>query len=199
MVVVFRIHQPLRFDPRESACISGQNFLRYSSSPSNRNHDQPRMKMMNADQGSGNAGGVIIGVGSAVPVSPDGTRPPDPFSRSTSKMAPRIASLLRDLSIRRIRPGSSPSFSLITSVQNPVCSSLVRSRNKPGIAETAMFEPAPSPVLARSGSRTREIKRRGRQALQARLDPGRERRGQSTSLISRPRARSLQSANPGSR
>ncbi len=104
-------------------------------------------------------------------------------------MAPPIASLLRDLSIRRIRPGSSASFSSITSVQNPVCSSLVRSRNKPGLAETAMFEPAPSPVLARSGSRTREIKRRGRQALQARLDPGREQRGQSRSLILRPRAR----------
>ncbi len=104
-------------------------------------------------------------------------------------MAPRIEGLFRDLSIRRIRPGSSLSFPLITSVQNPVCSSLVRSRNKPGIAETAMFKPAPSPVLARSGSRTREIKRRGRQALQAPLDPGGERRGQSRSLILRPRAR----------
>jgi hypothetical protein len=59
-------------------------------------------------------------------------------------MAPRIASLVRDLSIRRIRPGSALSFPLTTSVQNPVCSSLVRSRNKPGISETAMFEPAPT-------------------------------------------------------
>jgi hypothetical protein len=146
---MIRVHQ------RSSAA---KNFPRYSSSPGNRKHDKPRIKMMNADQVTENLGALILGVRSPRPESPDGERTHDPFSRATSKMAPRIASLLRDLSIRRIRPGSSPSFSLITSVQNPVCSSLVRSRNKPVIAETAMFEPAPIQTLARSGSRTRAPK-----------------------------------------
>ncbi len=56
--------------------------------------------MMNADQDGGNAGRVIIGVGSAVPVPPDGTRTHQLFSRATSKMTPRIASL----SLRHAKP-----------------------------------------------------------------------------------------------
>ena len=52
----------IRVNPRLSAA---KISLRYLSSPSNRNHDRLRMKMMNADQDSRNAGRVIMGVGSA--------------------------------------------------------------------------------------------------------------------------------------
>ncbi len=88
---------------------------------------------MNTDQVTENLGALILGVKSPRPEPPDGERTQDPFSRATSQMVPRIASPFGDLSIRRIRFGSSPSFPYLPSVQIPVCSTAVRSRSNPGL------------------------------------------------------------------
>ncbi len=60
------------------------------------------------------------------------------------------------------RASCATSFPLITSVQNPVSSSLICSRNKPGIAETVMIEPAPTSPSR--GGENRATERKGARA-----------------------------------
>ena len=133
---------------RRGACLSGTSVLTTESSES---HGKKLASDDSFDMGAGSAG----------PESPNITRTPDSLSRLTPIMAPRK----ERLSLRHAESGPLPRRSEPSVVKFFVLNPLEI------ISATAMNEPAPSPVLARSGSRTREIKRRGRQALRAPLIP----------------------------
>jgi hypothetical protein len=89
-----------------------------------------------------------MGAGSAGPESPNITRTPDSFSRLTPIMAPRK----ERLSLRHAESGPLPRRSAPSVVKFFVLNPLEI------ISATAMNEPSPSPVLARSGTRTRTVK-----------------------------------------
>ncbi len=92
-----------------------------------------------------------MGAGSTGPESPNITRTPDSLSRLTPIMAPRRERLSR----RHAESGPFPCRSEPSVVKFFVLNPLEI------ISATAMFEPAPSQTLGRSGCRTRELQIRG--------------------------------------